>query len=366
MSDHDRQPDLSRPDLPGAGPADTAPEQLLTDEELRALTETILKGGAAPTVDLPADGAEADVHPYDLLASRAQDVDSPALDLIHQSFCRGAEAELGRLTRGHVELTVLKPQRVPFSELFASLPNPHGVLITRWEGLGAKGLVLLDPPLIFHILDRLLGGPGGGKGATDTLAKRTFTAAERRLLGRVVATLSGPLEAAWRDVAPVGLALVKAETDRRHAALAGAGPGDDMMVFSAQLQWSEELTGTLTLALPVAALRPLAPRLGGDPTADAPPDPTWRARLRRLVAEAPLEITAVLGRRALTLRDVATWTPGTLLPLTSDPEEHVELLVDGVPRFAVRPEVSHGGIVLVPADRPAASPSAPTTPGEPT
>ncbi len=360
MSDHDRQPDLDPTD-----PTGTAPEQLLTEEELRALTETILKGGNAPTVDMPAGGHDGDVRPYDLLASRAQDVDSPALDLIHQSFCRGAEAELGRVTRGHVELTVLKPQRVPFSELFASLPNPHGVLITRWEGLGAKGLVLLDPPLVFHILDRLLGGPGGGKGATDTLAKRTFTAAERRLLGRVVATLSGPLEAAWRDVAPVGITLVKAETDRRHATLAGAGPGDDMMVFSAGLRWSEELSGTLTLALPAGALRPLAAKLGGDPAADAPPDPAWRARLRSLVAEAPLEITAVLGRRTLTLRDVAAWSPGTLLPLTSDPEEQVELLVDGVPRFAVRPEVAHGGIVLVPAGPLPGGPAAPDSPGEP-
>ena len=357
MSDPHRQPDPTHTD-----PAGGDPEQLLTEDELRALTETILKGGATPTVDMPAGGASgADVRPYDLLASRAQVVDSPALDLIHQSFCRGAEAALGRMTRGHVELTVLKPQRVPFSELFASLPNPHGVLITRWEGLGAKGLCLLDPPLVFHVLDRLLGGPGGGRGATDTLAKRTFTAAERRLLGRVVATLSGPLEAAWRDVAPVGLSLVKAETDRRHAALAGAGPGDDMMVFSARLQWSEELTGTLTLALPAAALNPLAPALGGEAAPDAPPDPTWRARLRQLVADAPLEITAVLGRRSLALREVASWRPGTLLPLTSDPEERVELLVDGVPRFTVRPEVAHGGIVLAPAGPP---PSAHATPGD--
>lgn len=315
----------------------------LTAEELAAISEAFA-ASAKPkaSTEVRAESAPI-VLRYDLLgATTAQRHDYPALDLIHETFSLHLGTALQRATRQEATFAPQRPDLVNFSEVYASLPNPCAVIVLELAGMGSTALLVIDPLLLLHFIDLLIGGPGGAIEATELLASRSFTATERHLIGHLVGYVGRALEAAWAEVTPIGARMLRAEADPRHSAV--FMPSDRVAEFRIDVAWGDVI-GDIRLVIPMAALRPFEKRLTR--TAVSPPtasDAEWQATVRESLDDVPVTLVGVLGRKRMTLRELLRLAPGDLIRLDRDPDGPLDLLVQGVPKYEVRAQVQGGNM----------------------
>ena len=320
-------------------------DENLSPEEVAALSEAFAPGEARSSDEVRSD-QEPIVLKYDLIgASAGQRHDFPALDLIHETFAVHANRAILAATNADMEITAPHPDILNFSEIYASLSAPCAVVVVDVDGLGSTGLLVVDPAVLMHIVDLMMGGSGAAIDASDVLRGRSFTRTEEHLIETLVQALSTALTAAWSDITPVGLRATRAEVDPRHAAI--FMPSDRMIEFKLELAW-EEVKGDIRLVIPMIALRPFEQRLTR--TAVSPPnqsDELWREAMRETLEDVPVHLTGVLGRTSLTIEEILKLETGDLLRLDRDPVTPLELLVEGIPRYAIMPGVNYGNIAAI-------------------
>lgn len=320
-------------------------DENLSAEELAALSEAFAPGDARSSDEVRAE-QEPIVLKYDLVgASAGQRHDFPALDLIHETFAVQAAPAMMAATNTAVEIQAVPPEIMNFSEIYASLSAPCAVVVVEVEGLGCTGLLSIEPNVLMHLVDLMMGGPGAAIDAVQMLEGRSFTQTENHLIRTLTQHLSVALERAWSDITPVGLRATRAEVDPRHAAI--FMPSDRMIEFRLNMAW-DEVQGSVRLAFPMMALRPLEQRLAR--TAVSPPnqsDDLWRGSMREALEDVPVRLTGILGRTTLSIDEILKLEVGDLLRLDRPPNASLEMLVEGISRYEIEPGVKHGNIAAV-------------------
>lgn len=320
-------------------------DENLSAEEIAALSEAF-----APVETRSSDEVRAEQEPivlkYDLVGTSAgQRHDFPALDLIHETFAAQAGPAMMAATNMPVAIEAVPPEIMNFSEIYASLSAPCAVVVVEVEGLGCTGLLIIEPDVLMHMVDLMMGGSGAAIDASQMLDGRSFTQTENHLIGTLTQHLSVALEAAWSDVTPVSLRSTRAEVDPRHAAI--FMPSDRMIEFKLDFAW-DEVKGGVRLAFPMMALRPFEQRLAR--TAVSPPnqsDDVWRSSMRDALEDVPVRLTGILGRTSLSIDEILKLEVGDLLRLDRPPNASLEMLVEGIPRYEFEPGVKHGNIAAV-------------------
>lgn len=318
----------------------------LSPAELAALTASLQDRGrqARASRDVREE-AEPIVLRYDLVgASASPQYEMPALDLVQERFAVTLASLLARATRQEGMFTAVAPEVVNFSEVYASLRMPCGVVLVDVLGIGGSGLVLIDPTLLMHLIDLLIGGQGGPSSVVDQLSIRGFTSAERHLIGRVIKIVGAALESAWSDISPMGLRMVRAEADPRHAAI--FMPGDRVADFRIEVQWGDVL-GDVRFVIPMEALRPFERRLARTTSGpSSAPDTEWHDALTLALREVRVPVTALLGRTSLSLREIQELSVGDIVRLDRGPDGVAEVLLAGAPKFAASPTVVRGNMAI--------------------
>ena len=320
-------------------------DENLSAEEIAALNEAFAPGEARASDEVRAE-QDPIVLKYDLVgASAGQRHDFPALDLIHETFAVQAGPAMMAATNMPVGITAVPPEIMNFSEIYASLSAPCAVVVVEIEGLGCTGLLVIEPNVLMHMVDLMMGGSGAAIDASQMLADRSFTQTENHLIRTLTQHLSVALEAAWSDVTSVSLRATRAEVDPRHAAI--FMPSDRMIEFKLDFSW-DELKGGVRLAFPMIALRPFEQRLAR--TAVSPPnqsDDVWRNSMRDALEDVPVHLTGILGRTSLSIDEILKLEVGDLLRLDRPPNASLEMLVEGISRYQIEPGVKHGNIAAV-------------------
>ncbi len=86
------------------------------------------------------------------------------LEMLHDTFARLGATYLSGALRAVADISVLGAEQVTYGEFISSLPVPAFTNILELEPLGTNAILALDLPLIFSMIDRLLGGTGQGAG----------------------------------------------------------------------------------------------------------------------------------------------------------------------------------------------------------
>lgn len=60
--------------------------------------------------------------------------------------------------------------------------------------------------------------------------------------------------------------------------------------------------------------------------------------------DVPVELKGIMGRAAITLRQLIALKPGDCLRLDRAPEDLLEMEVEGMPLFAIKPTVQRGNV----------------------
>ena len=105
----------------------------------------------------------------------------------------------------------------------------------------------------------------------------------------------------------------------------------------------ENISGTLTICLPYAAIQPIIPKLRAQfQSEEQEVDNVWVRRLRMELMTTEIELVAELGTTVVTPQDLMNYKVGDTIMLGNDVSAPLELKVEQITKFKGFPGESRG------------------------
>ena len=303
--------------------------------------DALLRGVGDGEVDTETDQGPEDetgVVPYDL-TSQEKIIRGrlPTLDIINQMFSRLFRNSFATLMRKPAQVNTVSTDTIKFGDFLRSLPVPSSLHIFRMEPLRGHGLMVLESKLVFAVVDTFFGGSGKKEAK---IGERDFSSIEIKMTKSVVLSALEDLEKAWRPVHQVTTNFVRSEINPQFAAI--VPPTDIVLVILFEIEM-ENISGTLTICLPYAAIEPIIPKLRAQfQSEEQEVDHVWVRRLRMELMTTEIELVAELGTTVVTPQDLMNYKVGDTIMLGNDVSDPLELKVEQIVKFKGFPGVSRG------------------------
>src|SRR5262245_42446832 len=133
----------------------------------------------------------------------------PTLEMINERFARLFRSNLYGLLRRTPEVAVNPIEMKKFSEYVLTLHVPTSLNLVRISPLRGTALILLEPRLVFAIVDNFFGG----NGRHTKIEGRDFTATENRIIQMVLKNAFVDLQEAWSHVINLQVEYVQSEVN---------------------------------------------------------------------------------------------------------------------------------------------------------
>lgn len=253
----------------------------------------------------------------------------PMLEVVCDRVIRTLATNMRHLTSDAIDVSLDEVSSGRFGELMnrVALPAMFGVFrVEEWDNYG---VMVIEPALIYAVVDALLGGRKAAAGHPK-VEGRAFTTIETALVGRMMTLVLSDFSVAFEPVAPIRMTLERTETSPRFAAIAGPSNVTAVCTFRIEM---EGRGGKFTILLPHTTLEPvrdkLAQRFMGEKLGR---DVLWEAHMERELRRTRLMVDAVLAERLLPLAEVQSFAVGQVVPLGRSADDPLTL--------------SHGGVTL--------------------
>ena len=312
-------------------------EEILSQEEVDALLRGVGDGELETETDEIAENISG-VEPFDLTTQeKVISGRLPTLNIINQMFCKLFQNTFSRLMRRSVQVRTISTDTIKFGDFQSSLPFPSCLHIFRMEPLRGHGLVVVENKLISAVIDTIFGGTGTQK---TKITDRNFSSIEIRMIKSIIISALEDLEKSWRPVHTLTTNLVRSEVNPQFAAI--VTPNDIVLVVLFKIEM-ENISGTLTICLPYAAIEPVIPKLKTEFQSEKiEVDHVWVSRLRAKLLTAELELVAELGTTTITPQDLMKYKVGDTIILGADVTDPLLLKVEQIPKFKGFSGVSRG------------------------
>jgi flagellar motor switch protein FliM len=197
--------------------------------------------------------------------------------------------------------------------------------MVRIHPLRGIGIVLLEPKLVFAIVDNFFGG----NGRHAKIEGRDFTATEQRVIQMVLKTAFQDLQEAWSHVAKIEVEYLQSELNPAFANI--VSPSEIVVVTSFHVEL-EGGGGDVHVTMPYAMIEPLREALDSGMTSDrVEVDDRWAHSLKQEIDDAEVEVSTILGHSRITLGDLLNLKAGDIVPC--DFGGKVTVLAEHVPVF---------------------------------
>jgi flagellar motor switch protein FliM len=305
-------------------------QDILGQDEIDALINGVDSGSIA--ADAPPAPGEA--RGYDFSHNvRIVRGRMPTLEMINERFARLLRTSLYNLLRRSAVISVRSLEIVKFGEYVHTLHLPTSLNLVKFNPLRGTGLVILDPKLVFALVDMFFGG----KGRHAKIEGREFTAIETQIIRSLLGSAFENLREAWSHVADLRIEHVGSEMNPHFANI--VSPTEIVVVSSFAVE-IEGSGGVLHVTMPYSMIEPLREVLDAGVQSDrVEHDDRWSQALRHELEDAEIEVRAVFGRATLKVSDLMGLKPGDVLP--SDFAGTLTLLAEDVPVF--RGSYGHSG-----------------------
>jgi flagellar motor switch protein FliM len=251
----------------------------------------------------------------------------PMLEVVFDRLVRILTTSLRNFTSENVDLTLSEIASIRFGDYMDALPLPAMIAVFKAIEWDNYGLLTVDGPLIYSVVDVLLGGRRGG--APVRAEGRPFTSIERALLERLIRIVLGDLSTAFEPVSQVEFRYERLETNPRFAAI--ARPSNAAVRFRIKFD-IDGRGGLLEILTPYATLEPVRDLLlqmfMGEKFGH---DSIWETHLARQLLVTAVELEALLDEQTLPLGEIMNLTVGSTLPLNTSPDAQVTLRCGQVP-----------------------------------
>ncbi|MDP3512005.1 MAG: flagellar motor switch protein FliM [Sulfuritalea sp.] len=312
-------------------------QDFLSQEEVDAL----LKGVAGETDDAPAEIEEVGgVRPYDLgRQERIVRGRMPTMELINERFARYLRIGLFNYMHKGVEVSVAPIKVQKYSEFIRNLVVPTNLNLIQAKPLRGTGLIVLDPNLVFLVVDNMFGGDGRFH---TRIEGRDFTPTEQRIIQGLLGVVFAEYQKAWQPVFPLTFEFVRSEMNTQFANI--ATPSEVVISITFNLEFAGN-SSELHICLPYSMVEPIRDVLHSTMHSEqTSSDNRWTSMLTRQLQAAEVELVANLGHTTVKLGQIIHMKVGDVIPLTID--DTIRATVDGVPLIESRYGIQNGQYAL--------------------
>ncbi|MBL8479730.1 MAG: flagellar motor switch protein FliM [Sterolibacteriaceae bacterium] len=312
-------------------------QDFLSQEEVDAL----LKGVAGEPDEVAAEAGDVGgVRPYDLgRQERIVRGRMPTMELINERFARYLRIGLFNYMHKGVEVSVAPIKVQKYSEFIRNLVVPTNLNLIQAKPLRGTGLIVMDPNLVFLVVDNMFGGDGRFHTRVEG---RDFTPTEQRIIQNLLEVVFEEYQKAWQPVYPLSFEYVRSEMNTQFANI--ATPSEVVISITFNLEFAGN-TSELHICLPYSMVEPIRDMLHSSMHSEQTgTDSRWTGMLTRQLQTAEVELVATLGTTTLTFGQIVAMKVGDVIPLTI--EATMRAAVDGVPVVESRYGVHNGQYAL--------------------
>jgi flagellar motor switch protein FliM len=311
-------------------------QDFLSQEEVDAL----LKGVTGEEDAAPAEEDTSGVKAYDLgRQERIVRGRMPTMELINERFARYLRIGLFNYMHRSTEISVGPIRVQKYSEFIRNLVVPTNLNLIQVKPLRGTGLVVLDPNLVFLIVDNMFGGDGRFHTRVEG---RDFTATEQRIIQGLLGVIFGEYEKAWKPVYPISFEYMRSEMNTQFANIATPSEVVVAVTFTVELSGN---TAEMHICLPYSMVEPIRDVLYSTMHSEqASADKRWTGTLTRQLQSAEVELVVTLGSAKTTFGEIINMKVGDVIPLTV--ADLVHAAVEGVPVLACRYGIQNGQYAL--------------------
>lgn len=298
-------------------------ENFLSQEEV----DDLLKGvnGDAETVTKVADSSE--VKTYNLATQeRIVRGRMPTLELINERFARGMRVGLYNFLRRSAEVTASPVKVTKYSEFIRNLVVPTSLNLITMKPLRGSALVVLDPNLVFAMIDILFGGDGRFHTRVEG---RDFTPTEQQIILRVLDIVFDQYAKAWEPVHQVNFEYVRSEINTQFINI--ATPNEVVVTTVLKVEIGN-VSADMLICMPYSVIEPIRDVLTSSLQGESlDQDNRWIRRMTQQIQTAEVELVANIGSAKTTFDGLLKLKVGDVIPLSVN--DLVTATVDNVPVF---------------------------------
>lgn len=296
-------------------------DKFLSQDEVDAL----LKGVGGDSDDDKPEGNPGDVRDYNLATQeRIVRGRMPTLEIINERFARLLRIELFNFLRRTVEVSVGPVRITKYSDFIRNLVVPTNLNLVHMNPLRGTALMVLDPTLVFLVVDNMFGGDGRFHTRVEG---RDFTQTEQRIIQRILNIIFETYAKSWEPVHPVEFKYIRSEMNTQFANI--ATPNEVVVAITFNIELGPA-GGELHFCFPYSMIEPLRDTLSSPLQGEVlGVDSRWVKLMTQQVQAAEIEIVADLAKTQMSLGDVLNMKVGDVIPIAMD--EAIEARVDGIP-----------------------------------
>jgi len=298
---------------------------LLSQDEIDALLHGV-NGGDVET-ETSEEVPEGEITGYDFTSQdRIVRGRMPTLEMINERFARYFRISLFNMLRRASEISVSGVQMLKFAEYVHSLFVPTSLNLVRIPPLRGTSLFVLEPKLVFALVDNFFGG--GGRFHTK-IEGREFTPTELRVIQMVLEVAFEDLMQAWKPVLEVRFDYQSSEVNPHFANI--VSPTEVVVVNTFRIEL-EGGGGDMHVTMPYSMVEPIRELLDAGVQSDrSDRDERWTRTIREEMKEARVDLSTTLVETSLSLREVNELKAGDVIPV--DLPELVTIEAEETPVF---------------------------------
>ena len=262
-------------------------ETFLSQEEVDALLRGVTGDQDEDKVVEDSSG----IRPYNLATQeRIVRGRMPTLEIINERFARLYRIGLFNFIRRTAEISVGSVRVSKYSEFIRNLVVPTNLNLVHMKPLRGTALIVMDPNLVFLIIDNLFGGDGRFHTRVEG---RDFTQTEQRIILRTLEIVFENYAKSWEPIFPIEFEYVRSEMNTQFANI--ATPNEVVVTTSFTIELGE-VSGDMHICTPYAMIEPVRDILTSSVQGETLEiDKRWIRLMTQQLQTAEVEIVANLG-----------------------------------------------------------------------
>lgn len=261
------------------------------------------------------------------------------LQMVNETFARLCTTNLSAYLRTPIHIELVSIEQVPFEEYTRSLANSVFIIINT-PPLSGQSVVEMEFPLMFTLLDRLLGGPG------RIIERNSLTEIERPLALTLAERTLVALKGAWESILHLDPQIEVIETSAQFVQIA---PPSDIVITALMEARIGEQRGAMSLCIPHMVIKPITPKLSSQKwiaSAGKRASTHNKQVISGQLRNTHVECMVRLGAARLTVKQLLELKPGDLLTLNTEVSDKVDIILHGRRKFQGRPAIKNKRLVV--------------------
>ena len=314
--------------------------EVLSQQEIDKLLSGMSSGGLDLDKLLQESEPEKqrEILNYDFrLPNRVSKNQLRTLHTVHEGFAEAFGSHMVSKLQSGVTVNVTSVDQLFYSEFILSVTSPSCLYVFNIEGTDGAGILEISPPLVFALVERLLGGNGESQKKS-----RLITNIEQGVMQNVVETIFVDLQTAWKSIGNLQFKLDRFESEPDFVQIAPAS--EIVLVVSFEVSLGT-VPYMMNLGLPIFALEETIGKLNTQRFYHSSSKGNSKTRpdiIRRQMGVTRMPVSATLGTARITMNDLVNLQLGDVIRLDTRVDGEVKVFISGSHKCYGRPGMVDG------------------------